>query len=335
MNTIQNSSSSFNDLPDDIILQIFNKLTNDLKTLFFCHQVSKRFSLIVLQIHTISFTAPRLLSNTPVTDTSPQNNLFQTFLNGVVFKPLNLLRRFFFFLPATRPLPPIISSFYGDSFRSAVSFLTNFKTVKSLQIELPYSSHKGIENLLFKWNVVFSNRIQSFMFLSPNFVSNNHELGNNDNNEISNDMFKKKVHIAFQCLKDVIVRHRMMLYFIKDFPLLENVCITDSGKRGKLCLSGRKVSDVREWVNSDVKPHLSRIEVPVSVSQCFLPTLELPVSGYVMKGVTFVVMHMSGNGKNDGFVNGDVDGFEEEEAAYREAVMEILENHKEKMMTLL
>ncbi|XP_076943269.1 F-box protein AUF2-like [Bidens hawaiensis] len=328
MNTTEEDPSSLNRLPDELILQILTKQP-DLKTLCFCHLVSKRFASIVLQLHTISFTAPLLNTNTG----------FWSLINGVVFKPIHLIRRMV--LPSARPLPPIISSFYGHSFRSAVSFLTKFRNVKSLSIELPSSTHKGVNNSsLFKWKVSLGTRIESFVFLSPNSVSDtNCENIDQEQDLDFTDLFKRKVHIAFQCLKDVIVRHRMLLYFIKELPNLEKVLIMDSGKRGTVGLNGVRLDEVRGWVRSapeDVKPEMNRIEVPVNVSQCYVPVLEMPVSGCVMKGVTFVVMRM--NDVQDGddcFVDGD-DGFDDKvEAAYSEAVMEILEKHKDKMKRLL
>ncbi|KAJ0594692.1 putative F-box domain-containing protein [Helianthus annuus] len=344
------SSSSLNRLPDEIILQILTK-SPDLKTLCILHLVSKRFASIILQIDTISFTAPLVNPNTTsgdITTTGSPKNLFRSFLNGVVLKPIHLLKRMV--TPSTKPLPPMISSFYGDSFRSAVTFLSKFTRVKFLSIELPVSNHRGIDNnnnCLFKWNVKFSNRIESFRFLSPNGLSyvndgNVDEGGNDLDMELTIDSFKRKVHIAFQCLKDVIIRHRMLLYFVKDFPNLEKLSITDSGRRGTLCLSGGRLAEVRGWMDSEggnVKPEMNRIEVPVNVSQCYVPVLNLPVSGCVMKGVTFVVMRMNGEVRDgDECLVSRGDGFEVEdevEAAYSEAVVEILENHKDKMKRLL
>ncbi|CAI9277534.1 unnamed protein product [Lactuca saligna] len=75
-----NVSSSFSRLPDEIILQILNKLI-DLKTLCFCYLVSKHLSSIVLQIEAISFTAPllnlnpRISDKNTVSDVSPSGKL--------------------------------------------------------------------------------------------------------------------------------------------------------------------------------------------------------------------------------------------------------------------
>ncbi|KAI3804422.1 hypothetical protein L1987_25954 [Smallanthus sonchifolius] len=343
-------SSSLNRLPDEIILQILNKVL-DLKTLYFCHLVSRRFHSIVLQVDTISFIAPLLNAQTSDNNNSGDvdgigfpKKLFWSLINGVVLKPIHLLRRMV--IPSSKPLPPILSSFYGDSFRAAVLFLCTFRGVKSLSLELPSSSHRGIDNnCLFKWKVTFGNRIESFIFISPNSIYDTNALYANRINEEEEDMepsidsFKHKVHIAFQCLMDAIVRHRMLLYYIKDLPVLEKVSITDSGRRGTLSLSGGRLAEVRGWIDSapnNLKPHPNRIEVPVNVSQCYVPVLNMPVSGYVMKGITLVVMQMNSiQDGNDCFMNGE-GGFEDKvEAAYGEAVMEILENHKDKMKRLL
>ncbi|XP_071730912.1 F-box protein AUF2-like [Rutidosis leptorrhynchoides] len=353
-----NSPPSLDHLPDEIILLIFNKL-NDLKTLCFCHLTSKRFSSITLQVTTISFTPPNLnpnhtFDNTTSTsaDVTPPKRIFRSFVNGIVFKPLHLIRRII--VPSSRPLPPIISSFYGESFRSAVSFLCKLDLLKSLCVQLPCSIH--IDNRYsFRWKVKFGNRIESFMFISSNSIRDGGGLiyGNIEEDviESSSELFRKKVHIAFQCLKDVIIRHRMLLYFVKGMPLLETVSVTDSERRGRVRLSGgRRVGEIRDWIRfaaADMKLEMSRIEVPVSVSHCYVPELNLPNSGCEMKGVTFVVMQMNtfegGNGNgNESFMNDDDDyddyddGIEgKEEAAYNEAVMEILENHKDKMKSLL
>lgn len=51
-------SCSFDRLPDDIVLQILNKLI-DLKALCFCKLVCRRFYSIVVQVDTISFTTTK------------------------------------------------------------------------------------------------------------------------------------------------------------------------------------------------------------------------------------------------------------------------------------
>ncbi|XP_023741060.1 F-box protein At5g46170 isoform X1 [Lactuca sativa] len=304
-------SSSINRLPDEIILQIINKII-DFKSLCVCYLVSRRFSSIVLQVDAISFTAPCIYLNIPdknaVSDISPSGSF-----------------------------PPLISSFYGESFLSANRFFRNFKGVKSLCIELPSSSHRAIGNrFVFKWKVKFSNRVESFIFLSQDsvcdkdgFYLNGNGEEEEEDNELFSDSFKQKRQVSFECLMDVLAWHLMLLYLVNDLPMLEEVSITDSGRRGRLSLSGKKLNEVKEWVHSASETELDRVEIPDMVSKCYIPVLKLPVSGYVMRGVFITIMEVKDlQGENNGLMNNE-DGFEDkEEAAYTEAVMEILKNHK-------
>ncbi|KAL7608166.1 F-box protein AUF1 [Lactuca sativa] len=296
-----NDWSSISRLPDEIILQILNRLI-DLKTLCFCYLVSRRFSSIVLEVDAISFASPlsnpRISNKNTVSDVAPSSSFAR-----------------------------IISSLYGESFLSAYRFLIKFKGVKSLCIELLSSGLRAVDNRLLKWKVKFGNRIESIIFLFPNSISDNDGLylnGNGDEDE------NKRRRIPYQCLKDVTARHMMMLYLVKDLPLLEEVSVTDSRGRGRLSLSGKKLSGVKEWVHSTSETVFNRVEVPDIVNNCYIPVLKLPVSGYVMKGIYFGVIEMNGfQGGNDFLMNSENGGFEDkEEAAYTEAMMEILEKHK-------
>ncbi|CAI9277517.1 unnamed protein product [Lactuca saligna] len=296
------ASSPFSRLPDEIILQIINKLI-DFKTLGFCYLVSKRFSSIVLQVDAISFTVPFIDPNIPDKNT----------VDDVV---------------PSRPFPPMVSSFFGESFLSTYTFLSKFKGVKSLSIELASFGHRAIDNrCLFKWKVKFGNRIESFMFLSPHSVydkDGSSLSGNGDEEEEENlvihGMFRRNFEISLQCLEDVIAWHIMLMDIVKDLPMLEEVSITDSGRRGRLSLSGEKLIEVKEWVNSASKAEFSRVEVPTVMSNGYIPLLKLPVSGYVMKEIYFGVMKMKDlEGGNDGVMSIENGSEDKEEAAYTEA----------------
>ncbi|KAI3503970.1 hypothetical protein L1887_32497 [Cichorium endivia] len=329
------ASSSITRLPDEIILQILNKLL-DLKILCVCYLVSKRFSSIVLQVDAISFTAPFLNSNIPDNNAGDvDDGPFSKKLLMLLIKPLYLLRAMVF--APSKPLPPVMSSFYSESFRSAMTFQSKFSEVKSLRIELAFSSFGGIDNaILFKWKVKFAKVIESFIFLSPNSICDPdgfYRNGNRNGEEeigLPNDLFKQKSKIAIQCLTDIIMWHKMMLYIVMRSPKLEEISITDSGGRGRLSLNGERLSEVKEWLHS---PKVE--DIPGSVSRCYIPVLNLPDSGYVMKGIFVIVMEMNDLHGGNVVMNSN-DGFEdEEEAAYTEAVMEILEKHKDRMQKVI
>lgn len=287
---IHEEKNHFNVLPDEILLQIFNKLS-DLKTLYFCSLVSHRFALIIPYVDHVSLIVPRQNPNsTQLDNPNPTDNFPKKMLgfliNGVVTKPFKFVRQ----LVSPKPIPRSISSFYGDSFRSAVSFLSKFKEIKVLDMELPSSCDKldsdyFDRNFLFKWSAIFGSKIDTFMFLSLCSIQQNEQL--NENPEVVAGLGKGIIHLAFQCLKEAIVRQRMLLFFIEQHPLLERVCITDSKKRGMLSLRNEKLVEVRNWIgfNLDtIGSELKCIEVPMSARQWCVPVLELPVSGYMVQG---------------------------------------------------
>lgn len=156
-------------------------------------------------------------------------------------------------------------------------------------------------------------------------------------------MDKGIIHLAFQCLKEAIVRQRMMLFFIEQHPLLEWVCITDSGKQGVLSLRNEKLDEVRRWIGFSfdmIGSELMSIEVPVRAMQWCVPVLELSVSRYTVQGVTLILMGMgSGGGSRRGGGFGDeveiLEGLELGEDVFGESVKEIMLNHQSEMNILL
>lgn len=296
-----------NRLPDEIVLQIFNKLI-DLKLLCSCYLVSRRFSSIVLEVDAIAITA--LLINPLSPDVSP-----------------------------FRQLPPFIWLLESKCY----TFLCKFKGVKSLFIELPSSSEIGIVNrCLFKWKVKFGKRIESIMYLFPNlirdkdgFCVNGDRDGDGEEDiEVMIGMFDKYGGVAVHCLQDAMGWHAMLLKLIKNLPTLEKVSITDSGRRGRLSLSGEKLIELKGWLNSASATKMGRLQSPNIYCNAYIPVLNLPVSGYMMKGIYFGAMKINHvQGENDEIVNSN-HGFEDkEEAAYTEAVMEILEKHRDTIHT--
>ena len=71
-----------------------------------------------------------------------------------------------------------------------------------------------------------------------------------------------------------------------------------------------------------------RVDFPRRISRCYVPLLELPVSGYVMKGVSLILMLRDDLPDDiDSFMKSD-DVEDNEEAAYTEAIMQILKKHR-------
>ncbi|GJZ92769.1 F-box domain containing protein [Tanacetum coccineum] len=288
-------SSSYSRLPDEMVLHILRKLI-DLKMLCVCKLVCKRLSHIAHQVRNISFTAP--------------SNFNWKTSDG------------------------------RTSFWSAIESLSSFKLVKSLSIEVPSSSHEGVNKhcSLFKWKIIkFGNKLDSFVFLSPNSVYHNKESYGNENGheqlveEEDVSLYKKKRKIALQCLSDAVRSHFMLLKCIENIPSLEKVSMTDSDKRWRISVSGGKIAEVRNDLSSPAATTDQLLRFTCKVSNCHVPLLELPVSGYVMKGATLILCERDDLPEgNDGSVTiNDIHDYSEdkEEAAYTEAMMEIFKNH--------
>ncbi|PWA48602.1 F-box domain, Leucine-rich repeat domain, L domain-like protein [Artemisia annua] len=289
-------SSSFSHLPDEMVLQILRELI-DLKTLCVCKLVCKRFFRIAHQVRTISFTAP--------------SNFNWKTSDG------------------------------RASIWSAIESLNSFKMVKSLSIEVPSSCHEGVNKRcsLFKWKIIkFGNKLDSFVFLSPNSVYHNKESHDNENGheqvveEGDVRITKKKRNIALQCLSDAVRSHSMMLICIENIPSLEKVVMTDSDKRWRISVSGGKIAEMRNGLSSAAAiTDQILLRFSCKVSNCYVPLLELPVSGYVLKGVTLFLCERDDLPEgNDGSVTiNDINDnlVDKEEAAYSEAMMEIFKNH--------
>lgn len=347
--------SSFSHLPDEIVLQIFSKLI-DFKTLCVCKLVSPRFNQIVSQVDTISYNAhpvdhPRFDSNTS-DSTLPKNRVW-SLINDIVLKPIHLICSTLFTpirLPAIllNPVNPSltladpVSVYQTESFLSAVKSLHRFTRLKSLRVEVP-SSLKGVDNrCLFKWKMNFVNRIDSYVFLSPNLISDTKGVYASRNvydDEEQEDMVlsRKKWDIGMDCFQDAVLRRWMLLDYINHFPLLEDVSVNDTNKRGRISVSGsRKIAELRIWLNSLSETTQNRIDRP-RASVGYVPLLELPVSGYVMKGVFLLLVERDDlpDDNFDSFLNINLnDSEDKKESAYNEAIMEIFRKHRERIKRL-
>ncbi|GKE11591.1 hypothetical protein Tco_1415142 [Tanacetum coccineum] len=233
----------------------------------------------------------------------------------------------------------------SDPSLSGFKSLLRFKGLKSLHNEVPPSIDDADKDCLFKWKFMLGEKIDSFVFLSPNSLCDTKE---NVQDEEEDDLVLavQKLCIEVDCTMNALFRRKILLATIDTFPLLEKVSITDSGKRGRVSHRGENFIELRNRLSST--PETLKKEMKL-YCRCYVPLLDLPVSGYVMKGVTLTLLERNnlGNDKNDSFIKSDDhdyncmnnydDGnvFEDnEDAAYNEAVMEIFKKHTGRMKRL-
>nr|GEW32783.1 hypothetical protein [Tanacetum cinerariifolium] len=187
-----------------------------------------------------------------------------------------------------------------------------------------------------KWKIKFGNKLDSFICMLPNTVYHNKEAYVNANSngleEEEEDMkLRGRKHCdAVSCLMNAMTRLLMLLCSIKNIPLLETVSIMNCDKRWRISASGVKVTEMRNDLTSPSEASYMRLEFGCRVSRCYVPLLELPVSGHVMKGATLFLFERDDlpEDEYDNFWKTvDADFEDKEEAAYCEAMMEIFKNH--------
>ncbi|PWA88399.1 F-box domain, Leucine-rich repeat domain, L domain-like protein [Artemisia annua] len=176
-----------------------------------------------------------------------------------------------------KPDRPVDLLLKCKSFVSVKKSLQTFSALESLTIEIPPIHRAKYNDFLFKWKAECGKTTASLLFLSPDSICDTKE----------------------NC-----------------FPLLKNVTITDTGKRGRLSLCGEEIVPESSGNNKRSR-------------WCYIPLLKLPVSGYIMKGVLLAQFEMSSLPFDDSFADMNLNGFEDkEEAAYSEAVMEIFKKNR-------
>ncbi|KAG5517445.1 hypothetical protein RHGRI_038001 [Rhododendron griersonianum] len=344
------TENQFQRLPDDVVLNIFDKLS-DIQCLCRCFVVSKRFSSLIPLVQTVSIESKtwsskydcktvHWKSNYGHGGTLPLGDFAENLITNLVLRPLRELYNRSLFPTSHRDV-------------SGVIFLARLTHVQALNIELP-SNFVGDNDSVFKWGAKFTPNLDSVTFLYASSLSKmmeserqQQESESEEEEEemelgITNRERNRRVVIAIECIKDAVL-WLGILCFVSDcplshFPMLQSVTITDSKKKGaKLCLSGEKLAECRNTFSMTRMHSLLSMGWSWTLENMrvgYVPVLHLPMSEYVMKGVTIVNYKMFADDDYDAY-KAMVDAFAEEQDVFSEAVVQIQEKHKDCMINLL
>ncbi|XP_058199174.1 F-box protein At4g18380-like [Rhododendron vialii] len=358
----------FQRLPDDVVLNIFDKLS-DIQCLCRCVIVSKRFSSLIPLVQTVSIESKTWNSKydrkiVPWNSkydhggTFPLGYLSASLITNLVFRPLRGLHNRTLFPTSPRDV-------------SGVMFLTRLTHVRALNIELP-SAFVGNNDSVFKWGAKFTPNLDSVTFLYASSLSKMMESEQQDESEeeeseseseeeeeeemeteqedeseeeeeeemenwITYRERNRRLLIAIDCIKDAVL-WLGILCFVSHGPMLQSVTIIDSKKKGvKLCLSGEKLVECRNTFSMCRMNSLSNMGRSWTLENMkvgYVPVLQLPMSEYVMKGVTIVNYKMFADDDYDAS-KAMVDAFAEEQDVFSEAVVQIQEKHKDCLTNVL
>ncbi|KAL2456244.1 Uncharacterized protein Adt_46884 [Abeliophyllum distichum] len=316
----------FGRLPEELLISIFTKLA-DLKFLCQCSLVCKRFASIMSHVSNVSLTLP---NSEAVSLQSTQNEcmLFQEILRI-----------------SSEEIPGFIQSLSIQKL-NFTKFLQKFRKLESIYLE--FACPRNISNSPFlKWKAKCgSSRIEleSLVSLLPAAVHKKIESQldeEQENQEMSRGFIRSQlnnwVKLSFMRCAEWV---HILCILIKCHHSLKSVTITNSEKQGKLVLKDEQLITWRNGLlNQDpslLNGHRLGCEFPNFVKIAMLRVLNLPLSGYLMKGVFLVIikfsaeLHANDVGKED-IMTWD---YEEEEKVLGEAVKEILMNHKDQIFEL-
>lgn len=239
----------------------------------------------------------------------------------MVVKPLRYL------LNLAAPLP-------SSSQLNFPHLVFQLKQVRSLNLVL-VSDFNADDDSVFKWGGKFTSNLDSVTFLYAASLSKMMESEKEEQkdgeteNEITREEMLRRVLLAVKCLKEAVSWLGILSGAFTHILMLQSITITDSNNKGvKLCLGGEKFVKCRSAVNLDKVTSFSGSWARENIRVGFVPVLQLPMSGYVMKGLTIVHFKLDADDDSD-VDKAMLDAFVEEQGAFSEAAVQILENHKD------
>ncbi|GKV16594.1 hypothetical protein SLEP1_g27216 [Rubroshorea leprosula] len=348
----ETAEDQFDRLPDSLLLLIFSKLP-DAQSLTVCLSVSKRFaSLIPLSDAVFLPIRPRKRHPAPNRGSNLNLNLFTLLRKELIAKSLRCFNCFTDSEPATDPHREEEEEEEedGDCYYWARRVLKNFIGIKSLYIELPSHGSRirpfGNDSLL-KWHAEFGSELKSCVVLEATSfqkgkLSSLDQIGEEHQIQqtLTEDELTSRVVWTFSCLISASARHFLFKQLVTEHPELQQVVISDANKQGELRMGSEELSEIRNSQEDSEMTLWGTSEVPEkSLKLWYVPVLELPVSGWVMRGASLAVITGSDgemeeeNGEDDPLV-GCFDGEGEEEKAFSEAVRKMMKVKESYLMTI-
>ncbi|XP_042393137.1 F-box protein At4g18380-like [Zingiber officinale] len=293
----------FDQIPDSLLLLIFNKLA-DVRSLCRCLAVSKRFNSLVPLVHDLYVKIDRIVSVDGDCDaislSSPKpRNIFAHLLKVMlfrIFKPFHHLQST---NGGNKPLFPRIFH------HSPAQVLKTFTQVRNLRIELPAADVGTEDGVFLKWRAEFGSTLQNCVILGgtriePGSDSVNSEGSVEDNGSIpesfyTNGGLKLRVVWTISSLIAASTRHYLLHQIVKEHRTLKSLVLTDADGQGTLTMGVEQLKEFREKPLT-ASASSNRSQVPASNMKLkYAPYLELP-EGMRMQGATLVVIKPAGEG---------------------------------------
>ncbi|XP_076883729.1 F-box protein AUF2-like [Bidens hawaiensis] len=359
-NNNNNNSDHFTKLPDDLFILILTKLRHqDFKFLFRCSLVSKHFACLIPLMPSISISISPTKSSSLKDVVDPSNSSSQDVADRFIDRKMDYLTS----------LRPQIQNAFGflkkfDSIRSLdVMFVTDDEDDDNNNNKQKEIFRYGFLPSLINWKTKFDFKLQSFVFLFAQSVSKISDKSDDvimlhGDVTVTPEELELRLYSSFNGVVDSIEWGNVTSCLLIQHPKLREILISGSRKGGKISLRDQQIVDLKSSLSPEDVSKIagigSGIGVTINVKSAFVPVLRLSGTGYVMNSVSLVVVRVGRRlyqPESDGFLSdSDTDSsdeddgedvydendilnwdFDDDEEVFREAVISILVNHKEKM----
>lgn len=318
----------FDNLPDPLILVIFNKVGN-VKALGRCCVVSRRFRSLVPQVENVVVRVDCVISDDDDDDDVDDgtnsgsgyvdksrggfSNLVRLVFGGIV-KPLHALGQL---LGSKRSSTGSSSALaVGGNVdergmtkhHSPMQVLRNFSEIRSLRIELPCGELGTDDGVLLKWKADFGSTLDKCVILGASSVvypkKFGYEIGAEglmnvveDNGIIpesfyTNGGLKLRVVWTISSLIAASARHYLLQPIITEHKTLNSLVLTDVDKQGVLHMNRDQLEELRMKPLSASSASKRTLVPALNIRLWYAPELELP-NGAVLKGATLVAVRPS------------------------------------------
>lgn len=216
-----------------------------------------------------------------------------------------------------------------------------------MNVQFPvYGNANDDDDCFIKWKAAFGRELKSCIilgatsFYKKNLATETMDRGQEEEHFLTDDQLKLRIIWTISCLISSSARHHFLKQIVSEHSQLQRVIVSDCKNQGELCMDEEQIVEMRKSVDdSSLK---DRTPLPdLSIKMLCLPVLELPASGYTMRGATLVVIKPVHDDNDDGDDAGgdllggwfDGDG-EEKKKAFGEAVRELMKVKKSYVMTM-
>ncbi|XP_074555834.1 F-box protein At4g18380-like [Curcuma longa] len=293
----------FDQLPDSLLLLIFNKLA-DVHSLGRCLAVSKRFNSLVPLVHDLFVKIDRLVPVDGDCDVASLSspNIFAHLLKLIL---LTILRPFHHLLSTNggnKPLSP------QASHHSPSQILKNFTQVQNLRIELPAGDVGTEDGVFLKWRAEFGSSLQNCVVLGGTKIEHGSNSVNlqgpvEDDGRLPESFYtdtdgglKLRVIWTISSLLAASTRHYLLHQIVKEHTTLRSLVSTDADGQGTLTMGLEQLKEFREKPLAPSSSSNRRTQVPASKMKLrYAPYLELPERVGV-QGATLLIIKPVGEG---------------------------------------